>query len=352
VITETSTVDQVDQPVVKFLPEDFRVTESVTLPLCDGAAGKYQYLRLRKRGITTFAAIGLTADQLSVDPLAIGYGGLKDEDGVTEQVISVPAGAFSLPSLTLHQGDGSWLDVADHGSGPVPIRIGELAGNGFRWCVRNLPERTAEALDAAGPVDHFFINYYDTQRFGVPGGPKQTHLIGHAVLRKDWAMAFALLRESGSPEGQLALAYAGLPEGFFESLDPRKIAFYCSSWASHEWNAELTRTIAEDHPGQYREVLRDGIGYLHLRSTPSVLRLLAAAPALPCQRYRWDGAGIAESEALRTTVVQTRIQVGEPLPDEHFPGRERRTLSFFLPSGCYATAAISQLWSRLHDRQH
>ena len=31
---------------------------------------------------------------------------------------------------------------------------------------------------------HHFINYYDSQRFGMHGGPYNTHLIGEAIVKK------------------------------------------------------------------------------------------------------------------------------------------------------------------------
>ncbi|MGK5627811.1 tRNA pseudouridine(13) synthase TruD [Streptomyces sp. URMC 123] len=361
--------------VLKHVPEDFRVAESLVLaadpdlgPAPDTSrdtapdtstgtgtgAGPYgpregfRYLRLRKRGYTTFEAIAVVARLLGVDPLGIGHAGLKDEDAVTEQTLSVPAAATeNAPAVLEHRDGDRWLTVGPQGRGAAPLRVGVLEGNAFRLVVRDLAPERAEALRERGTFDHFFLNYYDVQRFGVPGGPKRTHLLGRAILDEDWDTALTLLRESGSPEAARAREFTGAAEEFFARLDPRVTAFYRSAWESDRWNARLREAVAEACGGRQRDLTREGVPYAYADSPRSVLAVLAAVPSLPHVRHRWDGDRIVTEHSSRSTVIQTRIRVGEVTDDAYFPGRSSCVLSFFLPSGCYATAAMSQLWETL-----
>jgi tRNA pseudouridine13 synthase len=79
--------------VLKHRPEDFRVQESLVLEKCARDEARTQYLMLRKSGVTTQAAIEAIARKAGIASLDISYGGRKDEDGITEQVIAAPAGA-------------------------------------------------------------------------------------------------------------------------------------------------------------------------------------------------------------------------------------------------------------------
>ena len=46
---------------------------------------------LEKKGYSTFDAIASLSSYLSIDQAEVGYAGLKDEDGITKQKISIPS---------------------------------------------------------------------------------------------------------------------------------------------------------------------------------------------------------------------------------------------------------------------
>ena len=67
--------------ILKHRPEDFRVSECLTLRLKDSAEGsRFTYLSLTKSGYTTFAAAAKVAAAVGLEPVKIGHAGLKDED--------------------------------------------------------------------------------------------------------------------------------------------------------------------------------------------------------------------------------------------------------------------------------
>ncbi|WP_329571314.1 tRNA pseudouridine(13) synthase TruD [Kitasatospora sp. NBC_01266] len=346
-------------PILKSIISDFRVSESMAVAVSDPGPDTYHYLRLHKSGRTTFEAVDAVAEVCGIARADIGYAGLKDEDGVTDQFLTVAGQvpADRIEAFNTAHGHGSApgssvMRLRHHGHGEHPLHPGELDGNSFRVVARGLTREQAERLGACrGRQTFHFVNYYDTQRFGVPDGPKQTHLLGRALLAGDYPRALELLRDSGSPEGRLCADFEGEPEAFFAGLDQRRIAFYLSSHASDEWNAQVRALVAGSAAGDLVEEVRDGIPYVFVRRPGAALEVLRRGAALRCRSYRWRDGAMVESESARPPVVQTQLRVGEVGPDELAAGAEawRCTLSFFLPSGAYATTAITQFFHALPE---
>ncbi|MGW7574922.1 tRNA pseudouridine(13) synthase TruD [Streptomyces sp. NPDC054765] len=345
--------------LLKKFPADFLVSESLVLPTtAPGADGAHHhYLRLRKRGYTTFEAIEALSAFCGLDAREIGYAGLKDEDAITDQLIALPS---PLPPEhierfnTTHgagehqQGDPPFLLLRHHGYGPMALGVGELDGNSFLIVVRHLDRAEAERLDGIrGRRSLYFVNYYDTQRFGVPGGPKHTHLIGQALLDGDHGRALELVRESASPEAAAAQRFTGPAARFFSALDQRRVAFFLSSHASFAWNrqvAELVRTNCDD--ASVREV-REGIPYLFPTTATGVLGVLRDGLGLTYDSWRWRDGRLTSSASARPAAVQTQIRVGDVTEDESAPGAWKCTLRLFLGSGSYGTTAVGQFFHQL-----
>ncbi|MFB7629959.1 tRNA pseudouridine(13) synthase TruD [Streptomyces sp. NPDC056149] len=345
--------------LLKKFPADFLVSESLVLPTtAPGAAGTpYHYVRLRKRGYTTFEAIDTLSAFCDLDAREVGYAGLKDEDAITDQLISL-TGPLTLERIeafnTEHgagehqQGHPPFLMLRHHGYGPLALGVGELDGNSFHIVVRHLNQTQAERLDGIrGRRSLYFVNYYDTQRFGVPTGPKRTHLIGQALLDGDHGRALELVRESGSAEATAARRFTGPAAEFFSSLDQRRVAFFLSSHASAAWNrqvSDLVRTNCAD--AMVREV-REGIPYLFPTTADGVLAVLRDGLGLRYDSWRWRDGQLTSSPSARPAAVQTQVRVGEVTEDESASGAWRCTLKFFLGSGSYGTTAVGQFFHQL-----
>ncbi|MDS0139288.1 MULTISPECIES: tRNA pseudouridine(13) synthase TruD [unclassified Amycolatopsis] len=333
-----------DTAVLKHHPADFLVRENLVTALVDHADASHHYLLLRKSGYTTMEAVRLIADRLGLPATDITYGGLKDEDGVTEQLVALPVGTLTgqdiEPSISTDEGE---LSLQHYGYGADPLRIGGLEGNGFRVVVRNLPEGTAAELADRRKINLLFLNYYDTQRFGVPGGPKRTHFVGAALLEGDYSTALRELAELRAPESASARAWTGEATAYFHhELDPRTVAFYLAAHSSSLWNKTLQNLVESTCSGWIR-VEQEGLPYLYPTGRGSGAAVMAVAPDLPYRRYTFENGVPIGTASTRPTVVQTVVAVSGLEADPFHPGRFAITARFFLPSGCYATAAIRQL---------
>ncbi|MFE4924859.1 tRNA pseudouridine(13) synthase TruD [Streptomyces sp. NPDC056661] len=334
-------------PVLKYQPADFVVRESLLVPMTDRDSAEQRYLLLRKCGFTTMEAVRLIADRFGLLSTEISYGGLKDEDGITEQLIAMPS--HSLPPATevgrwVISADGDrWMELQHYGWGCDPLQIGRLEGNGFRVVVRNLTSDSADRLSGERKLTTFFLNYYDTQRFGVPGGPKRTHLVGEAILDGRWAVALRELSGLRAPESASASAWSGDPKDYFANLDPRTTSFYLAAHSSAQWNKLMVAQVDESCGTEQETVTVDGIDYRYVTSPKATTRVLADSVMLPFTKYRFVEGVPVSSASQRTTVVQTAVSVGQIAEDPAHNGRFCVELRFFLPSGCYATAAIRQL---------
>lgn len=329
--------------VLKHFPADFlvrEVTVPITVPQADAS---HRFLLLRKCGYTTFEAVRLVAATLGVEPQGVTYCGLKDEDAITEQLLAVAADLPVDEAPRLIGAEERWIEWSHYGFGQTGLSIGGLVGNAFRIVVRDLEPSFAEYALGRRKLHGYTLNYYWTQRFGVPEGPKRTHLVGRALLDRDWDAALAGLAELRSPESTSARQWTGRAEDFFLRADPRLTSFYLAAHSSYLWNALVRKTAEEvfTSPGTVLEL--EGIEFFLPSNTADAIRLMAHADMLPYTRYTFTPEGVEERESVRATVQQTVISVTDCRPDEAHPGRSAITLDLFLPSGSYATSTIQQV---------
>ncbi|MFJ4656825.1 tRNA pseudouridine(13) synthase TruD [Nocardia sp. NPDC088792] len=343
-------------PVLKSIAADFRVSEAMAIAISAPGPDTHHYVRLHKSGYTTFEAIDIVAEFFGIERGDIGHAGLKDEDGVTDQFLAIAARLDESRIEEFNKVHGpqstaeSWMLIQDYGHAAHSLEPGDLDGNSFRIVARGLDAAQAERLGALrGRRTFFFVNYYDTQRFGVPHGPKQTHLLGRALLDKNYPRAFDLLRDSGSPEARACAGFTGTPEEFFAALDPRRIAFYLSSHASGEWNAKVRTLVREVSGDDAIEVDREGIPYVFCHKPETALEVLRRGAALRCRSYRWRDGEMTSGDSPRPLAVQTQIRISDVRPDDTVPGTWRCTMAFFLPSGCYGTSAVTQFFLLLPE---
>jgi len=323
------------------------VTECASLPLStvhDGA--NYHYYIMEKCGYTTFDAVELLAQSMGLEKDDIGYAGLKDEDGITEQIISLtkklPPENVTKFNQYYNQGKEKYIFLVYKGCGHAPMQIGRLHGNAFRITIRRLPGAMVQAMERFSKIQCFFLNYYDTQRFGIPGFPQVAHQIGEKLLEKDYHGALEYFAVSGNAEAADLYGHVENPQAFFQALDIRKQTFFMNAFSSFQWNrrlGELLRKIC----GEETIVASDGDILFHFAPEQGkVIQLLARCADLPYVKYVNRMGKVGEKLSYRPTVVQAFFEEVKVEEDELHQGFHKCTFSFFLPSGCYATMAVKQ----------
>jgi len=381
--------------VLRRTADDFRVDE---VPLYEASgAGEHVYVRIRKRGVSTFDAVRRLADALDVPERAIGYAGLKDARAVTTQWLSVrgtdeeKVAALTVPRIEV-------LEVRRHGN---KLRPGHLRGNRFSIVVHEAEpgayERAARILDVL--VCRGAPNYFGEQRFGSHG---TTHRYGEAIVRRDYE-TFVRHIVGGPPEterdtrmaaarrlfdaGRLQEAYEAIPmrrraekkclHALLRFDDPERACFaipkrmrqmYVSSFQSWLFNRVLDRRMP-----RIDRLLTGDQAYVH-RTTRVFHVEDADAEQLRCRGFEISPSGPLfgtrtpqtegepgrmEQELLAETgLTREDFRVGGGLNLKglrrslRIPLREvaltpRDTSSFLvefeLPGGCFATAVMREI---------
>jgi tRNA pseudouridine13 synthase len=306
----------------------------------------YSYFWLNKKGYTTFEAIEYLTKYFNVPQGDIAAAGLKDEDGVTSQLMSIKKIIFpnEIDQKNISTDQEKYFiinGISGYGKEPIIPRI--LHGNSFRLKIRNLTVPSAEKIFNYCKENRFisFLNYYDSQRFGMPLGPYNTHLIGKAIVENNWQKALVEYSLSGNNPNNTQIK---LPvnerdcQELFVSMASLKIDFFISSYESMLWNNAVSDFLNQNCSSV--EVDFPNVGRLSIASPEKDLPILFST-----QGYSYDKQTQAISSKLKTRnmVVTSTVYPIEITDDQYNSGMKAIELSFFLPTGCYATMLVKQL---------
>lgn len=169
---------------IKAQPEDFVVEELSFYDPC--GQGEHTYVRIEKRGLSTFEAVQAIARELRIPAHDIGFAGIKDAQAVARQTLSLmhvePEEVEKLRVLGI---EVLWVSRHRH-----KLRAGHLRGNRFTIRVRDVGEwalpRARRILDQL--LQRGVPNHYGPQRFGQRAN---SHLLGRALLHHDVASFLA-----------------------------------------------------------------------------------------------------------------------------------------------------------------
>jgi tRNA pseudouridine13 synthase len=257
--------------VIKESPGDFIVTEIPAYEPC--GSGEHLYLSFEKRGITTLEAIRRIAGALKISDRDVGYAGLKDAVGVTRQMISMQR-VSAEDVLGLRLEGITMLSAIRHTN---KLKPGHLKGNSFSITIRGVVPNAVELCAAVLDVlqRRGVPNFFGYQRYGALGN---SHLIGMAMMRRDWQKAVdCLIGEPGAvrdeewlsaivayQQGDLARAVrcmprhcrserdvlqrlAARPDAFekaFSVIHPRMKKLYLSAFQSHLFDKVVERRLS------------------------------------------------------------------------------------------------------------
>lgn len=152
--------------VIRYVPEDFRVTEHLGFEL-DGT-GEHAWLRIRKTGDNTGWVAAQLARLAGVRPFDVGYAGRKDRHAVTEQWFSCYLPGKADPDWRVLEQDGiEVIRVTRHSR---KLRRGAHRANHFEIRIRMIGRDDQLEHRLEHVRDYGFPNYFGEQRFGHDGG--------------------------------------------------------------------------------------------------------------------------------------------------------------------------------------
>jgi tRNA pseudouridine13 synthase len=386
---------------VKSTPADFVVQEVSSLSIRPEPSA-YAVFRLSKTSWDTFDLIELLARRFGVRREDISVGGMKDRHGRTEQLISV-RGLSGLPRPIAEKG----YAAAFEGWTDAPLSARDISGNSFDITLRDLsvPERDTVRANAPIVARDGIPNYYDEQRFGSARHGKgfmgkeiflgrrekalrlyftpskhddqKTRKMKRCVIENwgQWNRCAGMgFGEYGRILAYLATNHRAYHQAL-ERIDRKLLVFVLNAYQSFLFNEVLGRWLA----GRASSV---GFTLLPLRYAMGTYQFFGILPAgglpamegaaLPVPGYDTQCADPGVRRILDEVLVQEGISLadlrvrqmhgihvggveraalvvpegftmGEPEPDELYPGRFKAQVSFFLPRGSYATMVIKRL---------
>jgi len=350
--------------ILKHIPDDFVVREQVSVPVSSGTDQTYFWLT--KKNWTTEAAIRIVAKKLGISTRRLKFAGTKDRRAITTQIVS----AFKITPEQLLKLAIKDISIEIAGTGDEPTSLGCLQGNAFTITLRDISsEELADAEGKIATVRLGVVNYFGRQRFGRGN----THLIGRAILRgdiEDAARELLCFCSAGESEditlfraqmlkqwGNWEIAVPHLlylesrvvrwlqqnPTDFAGALRtlPKHIRkLYVHAYQSHLWNA-VVQSLSEIPP----EVPLPGTATDWTTPTAQRFIPLLAQDGLSPECFscpRMPELALTGEMRLAQVIPQD-LSCSEPFPDECFPGKQKITLTFSLPRGCYATVVIDAL---------
>ena len=377
--------------------EDFLV-EEVPLEAPSGR-GQHLYFLIRKAGLPTMAAVDRIARFMGLQHGDVHVAGLKDAYAVTEQWMSIEKG--DLDQLKrFRDGQIRIIGAANH---DAPLRPGMLAGNRFIVRIRGVGGRQLPAARAVLDVltRRGVPNFFGEQRFGSRG---DTGTLGEAMVRNDLPRFVQMFLGGAAPgdppefrdaraafdRGDLGKALSLWPRHCYNqrkalsaymrkrsassalaAIDKRMRGLYVSAYQSELFNEVLCHRLAEIDrvlPGDL--VQPTAGGRFHLAKNVAVegpkaerFELSATGPIFGHKSILAQGEPgrieravleghklILESfqnvgpldakgtrRALRFAMGQPRLRADK---DERGNFIE---ISFFAPSGCYATVVLREI---------
>ncbi|HWP91467.1 MAG TPA: tRNA pseudouridine(13) synthase TruD [Thermodesulfobacteriota bacterium] len=388
---------------IKSRPEDFVVEEFLELPEFT-PEGSYVIYKLEKRGLSTLEVVELLARRYKIPDRDISFAGLKDKYAHTTQYLSMrvrEARAIKERNFGL----------SPLGRSTRPVGPDLLSKNKFRLTLRDLEKDSVEniiiSLDQVSKYG--FPNYFGEQRFGSVrhGGEFLAKLLIHedyegalklylsrwstedrAVDKKfkrfvlsHWGDWDECLRVAGRNRVRAIISYLRDHPGAFlnaiNMINPRLLFLYVAAYQSYLWNEMASEFIKTDLNGveliRFRYKPGEMVFYKKLpdklfdrfikmeiplidhkvefseNSTKEIAEKVLSREGIAIQEFRLKKLKRAffKSAPRKLIVFPEELEISDIFPDEIYKGKFKLTLSFFLPSGSYA----SVLLRRIEDRE-
>lgn len=302
---------------IKHVPEDFVVNEVSTIKPTD--TGKFLYFRMHKRNYDTLTALKRVGDALHLPSSSLSCAGIKDKRAVTEQVCSIRGRAKqALDRLDLKD-----IAVEFLGYGMEPVHVGNLEGNEFTIVVRNIEQKPEPKTK--------FRNLFGEQRFS-----KTNAEVGRCIVKRDFQKAAELIAEQNDKLREKMNMNSNDWVGALRQVPRKLLLIFVHAYQSLLWNRAALKTEKDVLPM---------VGFGTEDIDDITTKILEEESITPRDFIIREFPEVSVEGTERRVWVEVKdVKISELEDDEHFLGKKKVMLEFFLPKGCYATEFVRQLF--------
>ena len=328
---------------IKQLPEDFVVKEISRVNTEKN--GQYAYYSLAKTNFSTVEAIQMLADRFRMSLKNIGFAGNKDKNAVTEQKISIFRGSKNFENVNIKNIELKYL-----GNGKSPISLGDLEGNEFIITVRSLDDKGIERLKSAEGKKILVPNLFGAQRFS-----RNNHLVGKAIIKRDFKKAVALILENnGQTEQKIRQYLLNNKNNYVEAL--RAIPLKTRKLLVNSYQSFLFNKIAKeyfkksDNKKINLKIPIIGFNFDMNSIKDKILKdiiknILGEERTNPRDFIISQMPEMTSEGGLRDLFFELKnLKILEIADDDLNGSKQRVRISFVLPKSCYATTALEALF--------
>jgi tRNA pseudouridine13 synthase len=301
-------------------PEDFVVREVISGKfLRKYSVGKdiarpekYNLFLIKKKNLTTRAAIRILSEHLGIPEKAFGYAGLKDKFSVSYQYLTVKTNK-EIEKINLEN-----IDIIDVRKTDKFLSKGDLVGNEFEITLhgcRGSPDKAAEELGKGMP------NFFGAQRFGRYD---DNHIIGILLLRREFNKATEIIKSHDKKYKNI------------KNIQKDVLKFYIHAYQSWLFNQALDGYIKKEKKPYFKDVKMPGYKTMPGNSKiEKTMKELLVRDKITSKDFMINELRMSVSGAKRTAFIRVKIR---------FEKQEAETkLYFTLPKGSYATTVIREI---------
>jgi len=314
---------------------DFKVFEK--LPFAPCGEGEHLYIHVRKTGANTLFVARELAKYFQVKEQLVSYAGLKDRFAVTEQWFGIHLPGkqeYNLNDLNIEG-----VEVLFYQRHNKKLRTGALTGNHFEITLREVTALKALSVRWQSIIAQGVPNYFGEQRFGIEGGNIERALSlfsGQKVKdKKKRGMYLSAARSYLFNQ----VINQRIEQGCFDKVAVGDVMMLAGSQSVFLLN-KLDDSIMARYIEKDIDITAPMWGAGELMTTGGPLAFeqkIADENSEICQGLPRFGLK-QERRRIRLNISDTDIEV---LPEHD--GHNTVKVSFFLPSGCYATTILREL---------
>ncbi|MBI3034985.1 tRNA pseudouridine(13) synthase TruD [Candidatus Woesearchaeota archaeon] len=329
--------------LIKAIPEDFIVKEISRIK--NQQNGQYAYYTLKKTNYTTIGALQILSIKFKITLKDFGFAGNKDKNAITEQKVSIFRGSKNFENVKFNNVELKYL-----GNGKEPVSLGDLDGNEFIITIRNLNDYEIKKIKNLKNKLLKIPNLFGPQRFS-----KNNHLVGKAIIKKDFKKAVELLLENnGIMEDKIKGYLNKNKNNYVAAL--RLIPLKTRKLFVHSCQSFLFNKIAKEYLKSGKSPKNLGIPIMGFgfelnsiknKRLKNIFKKITDEEKISPRYFIINQMPELASEGgFRGLFFNMKFKILEISNDELNQNKQKIKIKFTLPKSCYATVALEFLFQQ------